>query len=281
MDNRFLGEKGFPWFFATVVNLMDPDLMGQVQIRIDNLHDDYADEDLPWAIQVMPPNMASFENASKTYPDGPEHEEVGVSPTGIMLGSTVIGFFADGATARVPFIIGTFHGIKENDIKKHDVTRLAREINTWEQIKTYIEATWSEWEPITSYGAKYPNNKVYRTPSGHTIEIDDTDTAERIHIYHKSGTYVEVSADGRTVTRITGNNHVAIDKDSNLWVNGNVNIQVNGNVTMKVAKNVDLEVGENVNAKVGKNFEMQIGGTCKIQSGGAMTLIGSTIDLNP
>lgn len=273
MDNRFLGESGFPWFFATVVNLLDPDKMGQVQIRIQNLHDDYLDEELPWAIQVMPPNMASFENASLTYPDGPEHEEVGVSPTGIMLGSTVIGFFADGATARVPFIVGTFHGIKEDDVNKHDVSRLAREINTWEQIKVYIEDTWSTWEPPTTYATKYPNNKVYRTQSGHAIEIDDTPDAERIHIYHKSGTYTEISADGRTVNRITGNNHIAIDKDDNLYVNGNVNIQVNGNVTMKVAKNVKAEVGQ--------NFEMQIGGTCKIQSGGPMTLIGSKIDLNP
>ena len=51
------------------------------------------------------------------------------------------------------------------------------------------------WKPV------YPNNKVTQTPSGHVIEIDDTPDAERIHIYHKSGTFIEMQPNGDVVTQ--------------------------------------------------------------------------------
>ena len=36
----------------------------------------------------------------------------------------------------------------------------------------------------------YPKNHVYETESGHIKEFDDTEGAERIHEYHKSGTFL-------------------------------------------------------------------------------------------
>lgn len=258
-NNRFVGDIPYCWFFAEVVNVMDPDMLGQVQIRINGFHDAFEDKDLPWAAPILPITSASYQR--------PEFGEVGVSPTGILVGSFVYGFFADGPNAKVPVLLGTMPAIKENDPKQHDVTPLAREVNLWES-KPLLGP-----EPPSTYAALYPQNKVTRTVSGHVIELDDTPESERIHIYHKSGTYVEISADGRTVTKVTGNNFVIHAQNDEIHVQGNVHIHVVGNVTM--------EVDQNIKAQVGKNFEMQIGGTCKIQSGGAMTLIGSKIDLNP
>jgi len=250
-SNRFVGDIPFCWFFAEVVNLMDPDMLGQVQIRIKGFHDSFQDEDLPWAAPLLPITSASYQQ--------PEFGEVGVSPTGILVGSFVYGFFADGPSAKAPVLLGTMPAIKDNDPKLHDVSPLAREVNQW-QTRPLLGP-----EPPSTYAAIYPNNKVTRTLSGHVIELDDTPNAERIQIYHKSGTYVEISADGRTVTKVTGNNFVIHAQNDEIHVQGNVHVHVVGNVKMEVDK----------------NFELQIGGTCKIQSGGPMTLIGSKIDLNP
>jgi len=258
-NNRYVGDIPYCWFFAEVIDVMDPDMLGQVKIRINGFHDAFEDKDLPWAAPVLPITSASYQR--------PEFGEVGVSPTGILVGSFVFGFFADGPSAKVPVLMGTMPTIKQNDPKLHDVSPLAREVNQWEN-KPLLGP-----EPPSTYAALYPQNKVKRTISGHVIELDDTQGAERIHIYHKSGTYVEISADGRTVTKVTGNNFVIHAQNDEIHVQGNVHIHVVGNVTM--------EVDQNIKAQVGKNFEMQIGGTCKIQSGGAMTLIGSKIDLNP
>jgi len=251
-NNRFTGDIPFVWFFAEVVNVMDPDMLGQVQIRIRGFHDSFEDEDLPWAAPLLPITSARYQQ--------PECGEVGVSPTGILVGSFVYGFFADGPTAKTPVLFGTMPSIKNNDPKLHDVSPLAREVNQWEN-KPLMGP-----EPPSTYAALYPQNKVKRTISGHVIEIDDTKDAERIHIYHKSGTYVEISADGRTVTKVTGNNFVIHAQNDEVHVQGNVHVHVVGNVLMEVDK----------------NFEMQVGGTCKIQSKGTMTLIGGPdIQLNP
>ena len=249
---RFAGESTFIWFLATVTNINDPDKLGQCQIRIDNLHDDYDDEDLPWAMPLLPITSASYQSDN--------YGEVGTSPTGILVGSWVFGFFADGSSSKVPIIAGTIPAIKENDIKQHDVPKEAREINTWKGLKKPIGP-----EPETTYAAKYPFNKVKRTLSGHVIEIDDSPNAERIHVYHKSGTYVEISQDGRTVTRINGDNYTIMAKNDEIYIEGNVNARIKGNV----------------NIKIDGNLNMDIGGTCHVKSGGNMTLEAPKIDLNP
>ena len=57
-----------------------------------------------------------------------------------------------------------------------------------------------EWgEPETPYGKvkgvetdnMYPYNKVYESESGHAMEFDDTKDNERVHLYHRSGSYIE------------------------------------------------------------------------------------------
>tara|TARA_R110000868_G_scaffold16916_2_gene75031 strand:+ start:159 stop:917 length:759 start_codon:yes stop_codon:yes gene_type:complete len=250
--NRFIGGDGkFHWFHAEVVNINDPKKLGLFQIRIDGFHEHVIDEELPWATPIMPVTSASYQT--------PEYGEVGTSPTGILVGSFVLGFFMDGVLSNTPVILGTMAAIKNNDENSHDVPKLAREINTWES-KELLGP-----EPQSTYSSKYPFNTVTRSLSGHTFEIDDTPNAERIHIYHKSGTYIEISADGRTVTKIAGDNYTIIAKDNEIHVQGNVNINVKGNVNIQIDGNLDTKIN----------------GNCKIESIGDMTLIGNTINLNP
>jgi hypothetical protein len=63
-------------------------------------------------------------------------------------------------------------------------------------------ATSHKWnEPLPFYKSEYPNNKVLASHKGITVEIDDTEGEERLHIYHPSNTYLEISNKGDVVFR--------------------------------------------------------------------------------
>jgi hypothetical protein len=95
---RFTGYDKFVWFFGVVEDRMDPIKMGRVRIRIFGYHteDDsfLKTEELPWAFPIMPCNSASY-------------SDVGISPTGLVTGSLVFGFFVDGEECQVPAILGS------------------------------------------------------------------------------------------------------------------------------------------------------------------------------
>lgn len=263
--NRFAGENNFVWFLADIVNINDPDMLGQCQIRIDNFHDQTEDENLPWAMPLLPITSASYQT--------PEHGEVGTSPTGILVGSHVFGFFADGSTAKVPVIVGTIPAIKEGDIKKHDVPQLAREVNT------FASRPRVEGEPESPYGTKYPYNKVTRTQSGHTIEIDDTPNAERIHVHHKSGTYVEISTDGRMVTKVVGDNYHIVMNDENIRIMGKATVIIEGDANITALQNANIEVLEDADLHVGGTLNIGSAEDLNLSSGKSIN-ITSGKDIN-
>ena len=72
----------------------------------------------------------------------------------------------------------------------------------------------------------YPKNHVYETESGHIKEFDDTEGAERIHEYHKSGTFYEVDASGNKHTRIVGTNYEVIAGSDFVNVKGTANLTI-------------------------------------------------------
>jgi len=59
--------------------------------------------------------------------------------------------------------------------------------------------------PDAQRNVAYPNNNVWRTPDGIQIEVDDSENARRIQIYHPSGTFDEVYEDGSSSTLTCGN----------------------------------------------------------------------------
>ncbi len=256
MTTRSIGREGHVWFIGTVESRDDPLQLGRVKVRALNFHSENKSliptDQLPWAILQMPVTEASF-------------NKVGRSPTGITVGSTVVGFFMDGNDANYPIITGTIHGILENNIQKHDVTELARGIN-------YIKKEYDEYEPESAYASKYPYNKVIQTERGHVVEIDDTPGEERIHIYHKSGTYSEVNKEGRLVDKIV-HDHFEI-------ILGNQTVHIKGNQKIVIDGNVDMNVGGNVTLNVSGNFDAQVSGTYTVNSGGNMKFTAPNIDLN-
>lgn len=102
---EYAGAINFIWFFGVVEDLHDPLYLGRVRVRCFGWHgDDKAaipTNALPWAQVLMPSTSASVSG-------------IGQSPTGIVCGSWVLGFFLDGERCQQPMVLGTFHGIPQN-----------------------------------------------------------------------------------------------------------------------------------------------------------------------
>ena len=101
--------------------------------------------------------------------------------------------------------------------------------------------------PSTQEKSAYPFNHVFETESGHYVEFDDTEGNERIHVFHKMGTLIEIDKDGHIVlktpdavnmtTIIGGNSDTYIKGNYSLTVDGNMDIHCTaGNVTEVIAK---------------------------------------------
>ena len=99
----------------------------------------------------------------------------------------------------------------------------------------------------TQASSLYPFNHVIETESGHYVEIDDTKDNERIHVYHKTGTFLEIDPLGNIIlktpdtvnmtTIIGGNSDTYIKGNYSLTVDGNMDIHCTaGNVTEVIAK---------------------------------------------
>jgi uncharacterized Zn-binding protein involved in type VI secretion len=276
MTTQNLGAEGFFWWFGVVEDREDPQQLGRVKVRVHNFHGDKIKTptaDLQWAFIIMQPTSASY-------------QKTGLSPTGLMVGSTVVGFFADGSEGQMPMILGSLPGIEDKDPAKHDVTLLAREINPLN--KNTIGP-----EPSSAYSTVYPYNRVYQSESGHVIEFDDTPNNERIHVFHKSGTYVEINQEGRRVNKIVGDDIEVVLKDKTVYIQGNAKVEIKGNVNVTVDGNYNLNVsgdvkinGKTINLNNGSNGAARVGdtadtndagaavGTNKIESGSSTVFIG-------
>jgi len=129
--------------------------------------------------------------------------------------------------------------------------------------------TWDE--PPPAYGAKYPHNRVIET-ARHSIEIDDTPGAERIHIHHMSGSYIEIDATGSVKERADGDryevtigtkhessahNVVTINGNSHVYVKGNKTEAIMGDYKQIVHGEHELSIGGSSFYNVGNHFNMR------------------------
>ena len=343
-----MGLDGFVWFIGVVEDRNDPSKLGRVKVRCLGFHsedkNDIPTETLPWA-HVMHPVT------------DPSMQGMGNTPSFLVEGTWVVGFFRDADEKQQPIIMGTLPGYpqtvsdkskgfndpnevypqKENSLSGHalnesDVNRLAR--NDTDQTHAIVkskddarttgvpianttddntDSTNEEWtENKSTYAAVYPKNHVYETESGHIKEFDDTEGAERIHEYHKSGTFYEVDASGNKHTRIVGTNYeiiagsdfvnvkgtanLTIDSNCNTYIKGNWNIQVDGTKTEvvtgavtqtyrdtkteTVTKAVTETYSDTLTQAVTGDVTETYSATYDQDVTGAITVDGSTINLN-
>jgi hypothetical protein len=314
-----MGKNGFVWFHGVVEDINDPLKMGRVRVRCFEFHNADKEllptQDLPWATPLLPVTSASVSGK-------------GISPTGLLQGSWVIGFFRDGVNCQDPVVLGSFVGKPDpiegttgqysdpslgfNDPEgkwpskeyggEADTNRLTRNEKIEktivqkkrEEAKVGVQTAlhpWLTWdEKVTDYDPKYPKNHVMETESGHVIELDDTPDKERISVYHKAGTWIELHPDGSRVERIRGDDYEVAMSDKKLLVQGNCFMNIDGPITtLKTGKDFYIEINGdlrmlargNVVMETGKNFEHRVHGTYTVASDGNMSFVAPRIDFNP
>ena len=98
---HFLGQDGFIWFIGVVEDRLDPQYMGRVRIRCLGIHTENKQElptsDLPWAMPLLPITSSGISG-------------IGQTPTGLVEGSWVFGFFRDASYMQEPIVVGSLPG---------------------------------------------------------------------------------------------------------------------------------------------------------------------------
>ena len=238
MLNDFMAT-GFSWFLGVVEDVNDPAQMNRVRVRCFGYHTadkaKVATEDLPWATVMLPTTSAGISG-------------LGSSPHALVNGSWVFGFFRDGTDAQDPIIMGSLsssYAEKPSDTNVGFVDPTGEYPVTQGTEETFVDVNINARgtnnivdkidgvinNPPSAYASVYPNNKVTQTTSGHIIEVDDTEGAERIKVYHKSGTFVEFHPNGDIVQSNENRWQITTGNDK-AHVTGNVEIHIDGTATV-------------------------------------------------
>ena len=288
-----------PLFFIGVVeNNVDERLEKRVQVRAFGVHgtvDQVPTESLPWATLIygsydpnspLPP-INSF--VFGFFVDGRDAQQpmiLGLIPTQLteVINPSVTGWGA--IPGRDSSIIAK--GSTPDDYGQPSNSRLERGENL---DQTYVllqemqrikdvptakmnsdDTTPAFEEPAPAYNAQYPYNRVIETAS-HSIELDDTPGAERITIFHKSGSYVSIDSNGTSVHKsisdkyevndthqhvyVGGKSQVTIMGDSRVLVKGNKIEEVEGDFMQIVHGNHLLSVAGQMNLNASEEVQMR------------------------
>lgn len=250
-----LGQNSYRWFIGRVEDIKDPERLGRVRVRVQNVHTDNTANvpinQLPWAVLIMPVTSPSLNG-------------VGISPTGIEVGTTVIGFFLDGNECNYPVIAGTIYGID----RPNETIGIYNNNRNENRVGTEPGPAAVNQERI------YTNNKVIKTKSGHILEVDDTPDFERISVYHKSGTYIEIDSSGRVVIKSVGDYYDITAKNKIEYIGGNYTLKVEGDIRIN-GKTINLNNGTNGAARIGDIVpDSETDGSQGIGEGSSTVFIG-------
>jgi hypothetical protein len=159
-ENYFMGLDGFVWFTGVVEDRNDPDKLGRVRVRCLGFHtedlNDIPTKDLPWATVMHPTTDPSMQG-------------LGNSPSFLVEGSWVIGFFADAKDKQQPIIIGTLPG-RPNNLPNYKKGFSDPRSPYSEQIEYALDPT---------YGPYPVDGKDVKVPSGHKLNMPDTNQLAR------------------------------------------------------------------------------------------------------
>ena len=345
MDNYFMGQDGFNWFIGVVEDRADPEKAGRVRVRCLGHHtaktEDIPMVDLPWASVMMPVTAGAnsgigvsphfliegtwvvgfFRDPAKQEPvimgalpgkNSPKPSDFTIASSSAEGGQSIEGGFKD-PNSKYP---------SELYLNKTDTNLLAQEsvgTHASKDLKHTLTADWTtstgkaKHPASTQSSAKYPTNHVFETESGHYVEFDDTTGNERIHLYHKMGTFIEIDKTGNVVIKTVGNvtNIVAgnmdtyVAKNYNLSVGGTMGVwskglvtelfdggrkttisasgdtvSITGDVTLDIVGKLTESVTMNVEQDYQINLTTTIGVLGSITASGAMTVGGSSISFN-
>lgn len=282
-----MGQNGFVWWFGVVEDTNDPLTLGRVRVRVFGYHPEnkktLPTSDLPWAHPLLDITSASISG-------------IGKSPTGLIEGSHVFGFFRDGENAQQPVVMFSVGGIPQEianknlgfndpsgtyptkeyvDAKHGDVNFLATGKHTDQTIvqtkkdtavsnvpvawDTFETQKWSE--PETPYSPQYPNNKVFTTKSGMVEEWDDTPGKERHHTYNPGGSFEEVSSAFKN--NPPGTRVHKIQGNNYELIAGSDYVVINGVANITINGDANVYIGSRLS---GGNLNLQVDGNVNLQA---------------
>ena len=164
---------------------------------------------------------------------------------------------------------------RHEDIDKTSVYQ--KEAGRWRGAERFDGTTWNQ--PEIPYNSDYPFNKVTATESGHVFELDDTPRAERINLYHRTGSYYEIDHNGTQINRTVGdrydfnerNHYEALHGSKIMYVEGEVDVVVKNGAKLNIQGQCDIVVNGNANVTVGGNMDARVQGNTDLQVGGDMS----------
>ena len=140
-------------------------------------------------------------------------------------------------------------------------------------------ATNNSWtEPVVvdqNNPPQYPYNQIQQSESGHSIELDDSPSKERVRIQHRSGTFTEMQPNGDEVHKIYGDGYEIVLKNKNVQINGQCNITVNGACVVVIKGDSIMQVDGNVTQKVKGDVTQTVSGTTTIAGKGDIDIASS------
>ena len=140
-------------------------------------------------------------------------------------------------------------------------------------------------QPTSDFNAQYPYNQVYESESGHIKEFDDTPGAERIHEYHRAGTFYEIDHAGNKVDYVKGDRYHISLHDDYVYVKGRVVHTYDDEVLIRANDRVDLSAkwkmqiwsGGDLEIHSKRNINMKSDGDINLQADGHINLQGTTL----
>jgi hypothetical protein len=131
----------------------------------------------------------------------------------------------------------------------------------------------------------YPYNNITQTKGGHSFEMDDTPTRERVRLQHKMGTFLEIHPNGDEVHKIVRDGYTIIAGDHNIQIgidDGNnakkLNITVYGDVSMHITGNKTEQIDGNFEQHVKGNYTQTINGITTIAGFSDVRIMAGSTD---
>ena len=137
-------------------------------------------------------------------------------------------------------------------------------------------------QPPSAYAAQYPFNHVYESESGHLIEVDDTPTKERLHWYHRSGTFTEFHPKGIRTDRTNAHRYNIVKGNQESIISGQEKKIVRNDSLTKYSKSKFETIADDM-VVTSSNGDIILGapaGTTLISSGNVLLSASNTLVLS-